>query len=193
MSLEESRPVYTKVDGEWVKQDAFKRIKGKWVRVSSKPVTTYKISVNVSNTTGDSINPTSIEVDTLQTLAFTTGVGYEFTDNIVVTGADYEWNPHTGILVINNAVSDVNIILSGEKIKYSITPTLTNVVADESNSTIIEYGGTSTLIFTAADGYSLPSNITVTGCSYTWDQSIGTLVISNPTNNVTISIAAVSI
>ena len=43
----------------------------------------------------------------------------------------------------------------------------------------------------ANSGYELPDAITVSGASYTWDKSTGTVVLSNPTSNVTITVVAV--
>lgn len=52
---------------------------------------------------------------------------------------------------------------------------------------------TLTLNFASADGYALPDNVTVTNASKTWDKSTGTLTISNPTANVTITIEALKL
>lgn len=71
---------------------------------------------------------------------------------------------------------------------YSITPTLTNITADTNNVTTIEEGSTATLKYTANTGYKLPDTITVTGATYTWDKTAGTVSISNPTADVNITI-----
>ena len=47
------------------------------------------------------------------------------------------------------------------------------------------------LEFTAADGYALPDAVTVTNADKTWDKVTGKLTISNPTDNVTITITAI--
>lgn len=73
---------------------------------------------------------------------------------------------------------------------YSITTTLTNVTGAINNPTIIAPNGTATLMFTTDLGYALPSSITVTGASYTWNDSTGILVLSNPTSNVSITISS---
>ncbi len=49
------------------------------------------------------------------------------------------------------------------------------------------------LNFEAAIGYALPDNVTVTGATPSWDKSTGTLTISNPTANVTITIEALKL
>ena len=74
---------------------------------------------------------------------------------------------------------------------FEIINTLTNVTADGENPSTIAANDSVTLIYTANSGYTLPASVTVTGASYTWEQSTGVLDISNPTQNVTITIAGV--
>lgn len=78
-------------------------------------------------------------------------------------------------------------------VEYSITTTLTNCVASTSNPTIITEGLSASLVFTASNGYELPDSVTVSGASYTWDKSTGTLTLSNPTDNVSIAIVGVEV
>ena len=75
-----------------------------------------------------------------------------------------------------------------EIIKYNITANLTNITADTNNVTTIEEGTTATLKYTANTGYKLPDTITVTGATYTWDKTAGTVSISNPTADVNITV-----
>ena len=49
------------------------------------------------------------------------------------------------------------------------------------------------LNFEAAIGYALPDNVTVTGATPSWNKATGTLTISNPTDNVTITIEALKL
>ena len=78
-------------------------------------------------------------------------------------------------------------------VEYPITTALTNVVATTSNPTTITEGLSASLAFTASSGYELPDSVTVSGATYNWDKSSGTLTLSNPTNNVGISITAVEV
>ncbi len=75
---------------------------------------------------------------------------------------------------------------------FEIINALTNVTADGENPTTIAANDSVTLIYTANSGYTLPETITVTGASYTWEQSTGVLDISNPTGDVTITIVGVA-
>lgn len=76
---------------------------------------------------------------------------------------------------------------------HTITPTLTNVTAASGNATTIAVGETKVLTYTAADGYALPDTVTVTGATGVWDKDAGTLTLSNPTANVTFTIAGVEV
>lgn len=73
---------------------------------------------------------------------------------------------------------------------YSITNKLTNCTA--SGVSNITEGSVATVIITANSGYELPDAITVSGASYTWNKSSGTVTLSNPTSNVTITVVAVA-
>lgn len=72
---------------------------------------------------------------------------------------------------------------------YNITNSLTNCTASGA-STIME-DGTAAVTIVANSGYELPDTITVSGASYTWNKTTGTIVLSNPTGNVAITVVAV--
>lgn len=76
---------------------------------------------------------------------------------------------------------------------HTITATLTNVTAASGNATTIAVGETKVLTYTAADGYALPDTVTVTGATGVWNKDAGTLTLSNPTANVTFTIAGVEV
>ena len=75
---------------------------------------------------------------------------------------------------------------------FSITNVLSNVTADGENPTTIAANDSVTLIYTAASGYKLPSSITVTNATFSWEPSTGVLDLSNPTGNVTVTISGVA-
>lgn len=52
-------------------------------------------------------------------------------------------------------------------------------------------GGTRVLKFIADKDFKLPETIEVTGATSVWDKKAGTLTLSNPTDNVIISIKGV--
>ena len=57
------------------------------------------------------------------------------------------------------------------------------------NGSIVE-AGTATLTFTANSGYVLPDSVTVKDANSTWDKASGTLTLSIPTGNVSVSVVA---
>jgi len=73
-------------------------------------------------------------------------------------------------------------------IDCNISTTLTNVIADPTNPTVVKQCKDVTLLFTATSGYSLPFIVSVTGASYTWLPNSGKLVLTNITTDVSIEI-----
>ena len=74
--------------------------------------------------------------------------------------------------------------------KVWVEGSLTNVTCDPQLPQQLAKEGSITLTFTAADGYELPNNVTVTNAAKNWDKANGTLTISNPTDNVLVTVAA---
>ena len=74
--------------------------------------------------------------------------------------------------------------------KVWVEGNLTNVTCDPQLPQQLAKEGSITLTFTAADGYELPNNVTVTNAAKNWDKANGTLTISNPTDNVLVTVAA---
>lgn len=75
---------------------------------------------------------------------------------------------------------------------FSITYNLTNCHGNNLPTNIIE-GESLTITFSADAGYSFaigPSVANVTGATKNWDYNSGTLIISNPTDNVIITLSA---
>ena len=74
---------------------------------------------------------------------------------------------------------------------YNITNNLTNCIASGASSIIED--GTAAITIVANDGYQLPDTINVSGASYTWNKSTGTVILSNPTKDVTVTVVAIEI
>ena len=70
-------------------------------------------------------------------------------------------------------------------ITYPISTTVTN--GSSSGDTSISKGGTAYVTLSAETGYNLPSSITVTGATYTYDSSTGVVSLSAPTGDVSIA------
>nr|DAD96475.1 MAG TPA: hypothetical protein [Myoviridae sp. ctj3P51] len=77
--------------------------------------------------------------------------------------------------------------------EYTLTENLGNVLTVGTHPVKILQGQSLTLKYQAEENYQLPDNVTITGATSNWTKSTGTLVISNPTGNVTITIAAIRI
>ena len=74
---------------------------------------------------------------------------------------------------------------------YSITTVLTNVTADAGNATEMLEKEVKVLSFSTSGYYALPSTVTVVGATSEWNQTEGTLTLSNPTTDITVTITAV--
>lgn len=68
---------------------------------------------------------------------------------------------------------------------YSITKSATN--GTWSGTSAISAGGTATLTLTPNTNYKLPTSVTVTGATQSWNASTGKLTLSNPTGAVNIT------
>lgn len=77
--------------------------------------------------------------------------------------------------------------------EYSVTETLSNVTTIGTHPVKILEGKSLTLKYTTDANYELPDSVTVAGATSNWTKSTGTLVVSNPTGDVTITITAVRI
>lgn len=157
-------------------------------------LTVYSIIVVASHITQVSGNPTTITKGQTQVLRFNTVTGYNYPDNITVTGAvSSSWEKSTGALTLVGGTGNISVNIAGSPQAYNITTNLTNVTANASNPKVIYRDSSVTLKFTASDGYELPVNIpkaTNIG-SQTWDRITGTLKLFNPTADVTVTLSGV--
>lgn len=152
----------------------------------------YSITTNLTNVTANASNPTTVSTVASSTLTFTASTGYNLPDNVTVTGAEFTWTKSSGTLVLSNPTGAVSVTVAGVAISRTITPTLTNVTAASGNATTIATGETKVLTYTANSGYNLPDTVSVTGATGVWNKANGTLTLSNPTGNVTFTIAGVA-
>lgn len=68
---------------------------------------------------------------------------------------------------------------------FNIIYNLTDVKSASNNPTAIDT--TATVVLETMYGYDLPDTVTVTGADGSWDKTTGTLSLSNPTSDVTIT------
>lgn len=130
--------------------------------------------------------PANIPAGATMTFQITPDTGYTLPGGIDVTGCQYTWKQETGQLTIYNATAEVTVIVVAEPMTYTITATVTNGTAAGAN--VIQTGGTAALTITPNSGYNLPLKITVSGCSYNWNYTTGTIALREPTDNVTVTV-----
>jgi hypothetical protein len=111
-------------------------------------------------------------------------------NNIIITG-----NLADGTYVFkyentDGTYADIGSLVVGGVVEYSITANLTNCTASSGNAEIIKEGETVTLKYVVNNGFVFTDTVTVSGASYTWDSETGTLVLSNPTDDITVVITA---
>ena len=104
------------------------------------------------------------------------------------TGKEFkEWNTQAdgnGTTIATGSrelTGDLKLYAIWKNESYSISATMTNVTSETSFPVAYTYTGSAanvTYTFAAASGYRLPDNVTVTGCTYTWDKTTGELTLT---------------
>ena len=103
-------------------------------------------------------------------------------NNIDITSTTY--NASTGKINISSVTG--NIVVSESQVTvYTITTNVSN--GSSTGATSIVDGGTATVTIVPSLSATLPSTVTVTGASYTYDSTTGVISLSNPTNNITVT------
>lgn len=137
-------------------------------------VETYNISYNLTNCTGASTNPTTIDEGTTATLSFTLNDGYSFPDEITVSGAEsYTWDKSTGTLTLTNATGDVSITINCIVAYPKINSfTYHGKQINNINGKPIRYvhymGNTYEMVY--ALQLATPQNVTANGTTVSWDE-----------------------
>lgn len=137
-------------------------------------VKTYNITYNLTNCTGASSNPTTIDEGTTATLSFTLNDGYSFPDTITVSGVEsYTWDKSTGTLTLTNATSDVSITITCIVAYPKINSfTYYGKQINKINNKPIRYvhysGNTYEMVY--ALQLATPQNVTANGTTVSWDE-----------------------
>ena len=158
---------------------------------------TYSITTKLTNVTANVGNDTTLTDSSKAILYFTAAEGYLLPDTVTVTGADYQWTKSLGKLELREPTGAVTVTVVGVadpdyRQSYKITVNLLGVSSNSTNPTVIYDGSSATLYFTEKIGYSFPASVTVTGAEYQWTQSLGKLVLRDPTGPVTVRVLGVS-
>ena len=137
-------------------------------------VETYNISYNLTNCTGASTNPTTIDEGTTATLSFVSNEGYSFPDTITVTGAEsYTWDKSTGTLTLTNATGDVSITITCIVAYPKINSfTYYGKQINNINGKPIRYvhymSNTYEMVYVVQ--LATPQNVTANGTTVSWDE-----------------------
>lgn len=126
---------------------------------------------------------------------FTVPTGYTFggwaTSSARATAGTVDYAANADVIL----TSDIVLYAVWTPKEYSVTATLTNVTSSPAIPSTYTYTGSAASLsytITPSSGYRLPTTITVTGTTYTWDSATGALVLTGTiTSNVTITISAV--
>lgn len=152
----------------------------------------YSIATSLTGCTADASNPSTIVATKSATLKFTANTGYVLPDSIAVSGATAAWNSTTGTLNLSNPTGNVSITVTCIR-QYAVTGVLTHAKINGSSSytgTILA-GGQLSVSVTADTGYII-NTLGVTGATYHYDTETGTLALSNPVDDVEITVVAIS-
>lgn len=156
----------------------------------------YRITFNVTNCTYSPL-ATMVAVFEPTTFKFTKSTGYSWPSSISVTGVasdKYTWtvasDDPTATLDITEPTGDVTVTVAAVAEAYSIDVSAPHTT--HTGPSTISYGTSATLVFTFDTGYEAPDVVTVNGATGTWTKSTGTLVLSGPTGNVSVSLTAVA-
>lgn len=160
-------------------------------------IKTYTITPKLTNCTWNGQNPTTIASNqfTPIELDIVKNTGWTLPTEISVSGVDAEywsWNQATGTVTISHPQGNVTVTVDAVREVYNITTTLEHALAGTSNPTTIGYGLSATLTFTFPTGYEAPASVEVTGATQNWTSGTGTLVLSNPTGPVTVTVVGVA-
>lgn len=151
-----------------------------WVLCGS--VVYYPISATVTN--GTTSGASKIASGQTVEVTIVPSSGYAVPTSVTVEGATASYNATTGVITLSEVTGDVSITAACVAV-FAISVSVTN--GSYSGDTTILDGGTANVTIAADTDYVLPSSITVSGASYTYDDTTGAIALSEPTGAVSIS------
>ncbi len=159
--------------------------KAKQVYLAGAPVLSSGFSITCEVEHGTYTGPATIEQGGTATLTIAPTSPYVLPLAITVVGADYAYSDTTGEIVLSNPTGNVSVSVVCA-VAYNLTVSVTNGSADIVTGYVAQ-GGSKTITLSANANCTLPSSVTVSNASYTYDNATGTIVVSNPTGDVTVS------
>ena len=150
----------------------------------SSPSVYYTVTANITNWSITSQSQT-IEEWWTAAIAFESNLWYSNPDSVTVVWAQYEYNKATWIITLSDATQDVTVTIACQAAR-NITSTITNWTLVNNPATISD---TATITFEPTQpAYTYPTTVSVSGASYTYDNTTWIIVLSDPTSDVTVSI-----
>ena len=164
---------------------------------ASTPISFTAYSVTYSITKGTASGYDMMFSGETLTGSITPNANCDYPLTLIVVGATLDsYNNATGAFQLSNPTG--NITVAGTCLEtYSISTTLNNATAASGNPSTIKDGSTATLVFTF-DGtyYTCPDAVTVSNATGSWTKDSttqGTLVLSNPTAAVSVTVSGVQV
>lgn len=158
----------------------------------------YTVTANGTNCTITGPTKISYQGTATYTVSLDESI-YKLPDTITVTGAVGSWDKANKTITISsptgpttgNPTGAVTISVVATNIEYTYTETLTNCSTTDAPRDYCIAGTTFFRSFVVkSSGYAFPTAISVTNATYEWNAGTGELKVSNPTGNVTVTIAA---
>lgn len=159
--------------------------KAKQVYLAGAALLSAGFSITCDVEHGTYTGPATIEQGGTATLIIAPTSPYVLPSAITVVGADYTYSDTTGEIVLSNPTGNVSVSVVCA-VAYNLTVSVTNGSADITTGYVAQ-GGSRTITLSANENCTLPSSVTVSNASYTYDNATGTIVVSNPTGDVTVS------
>lgn len=144
---------------------------------------TYNIKSSITN--GSLSGATTIQYDNGAEVTVVPNTGYNLPTTVMVTNATQSYTSSSGKLILSNCKGEVTVSGTCALKTYTITKTIYYGTA--SGATTITYGSTTTVTISPNTDYMLPTSVTVSGATSSYNSSTGVITLSNATGNVTIT------
>ena len=154
----------------------------------------YTITYNLSNIISRESNPNSIGYGMTSILYFEPYIGYKMPDNVYYNNCEMKnYDKLMNSITIANPTNNITITIIGEKQKFTISYSFTNINYEIINNkkSSYELNETIRLELTPVDGYKLPSSLLNSNCDISYlvnsDGTANLLITCNGTGNMIIS------
>lgn len=163
----------------------------------------YEVILNLAGVTSEpaSFDPVLVNGKVELTLKAAEGhilpttITVKMGDKTLVAGTDYTYNTSTGAFSLAKITGKLSITAQGVKKSYSVTATLANITSDIKSDTKVQFGEAFACVLSANEGYTLPTEITVTMggktlvdvTDYTYDAATGKISLKKVTGELAIT------